>query len=95
MNFQGTLYQTNNPSTDCLSSYCLFKDRTSSYNQTDSDSIMNITQWLGLGSMIMWCLVSRFLKHYAFYKDKLIDQNLQSSGDYTIKINNLCDGDYN
>lgn len=51
--------------------------------------------WMGLCSMFIWILISRFVKYYCYYKDKLIDENLTSSSDYAVKIDNLPFGDYN
>jgi hypothetical protein len=56
--------------------------------------VTNLLNWIGLASMCLWILISRFLKYYCFYKDQLIDENLKSSSDYAVKIDNLPYGEY-
>ena len=94
-NYQGENYLAASPSDTCDNSYCQFKDRVSSYNLTDVNYVTDVLNWMGLASMIFWILVGRFLKYYCFYKDELIDQNLKSSADYAVKIDNLPSGEYN
>jgi len=86
---------TGSPSDTCDSTYCQFKDRVSSYNLIDANYVVDVLNWMGLASMVVWILLARFLKYYCFYKDKLIDDNLKSSSDFAVKIDNLPMGEYN
>ena len=90
---QGSNYIDSSP-TNCTSSFCQFKDRFSSYNKSDPNSTILILDWIGFGCMMIWIIISRFVKEYGFYQNQVIDADLESSSDYSVKIDNLPAGGY-
>lgn len=71
------------------------KTHYSSFNAENLNQASMILDWLGLAVMILWIFISRLVKHYGFYENEIIDQNLKSSSDYAIKIDDLPQGEYN
>ena len=55
---------------------------------------MAILDWIGLGVMILWILITRLVKYYGFYQNEMIDRSLKSSSDFAVKIDNLPVGGY-
>ena len=62
--------------TNCTSAFCQFKDRFSSYNKLDPNGTFLILDWVGLGAMMAWIIISRFVKEYGFYQNQIIDADL-------------------
>ena len=72
---QGSQYLTN-PLANCKTTTCKFKDRFSSYNTVDPNTIFFILDWIGIGAMILWIIISRIVKEYGFYQNDIIDADL-------------------
>jgi hypothetical protein len=60
---QGTAY-IDNPPNNCKTSYCDFKNKFSSYNENNPSETFFILDWVGLGVMVFWIIISRMVKYY-------------------------------
>ena len=89
------LYGGDGPSTldNCMDTKCIFLNNSSARNNLD-DYLTNIEYILGMVLCLVWVFTLRFIRYYGRRKNKLLDEHLNSSADYAIKLSNLPFGEY-
>lgn len=75
--------------------YCEYRHKSSNENKNYKDlSIVYAQLWLGLAFSFVWVVTIRFIKFMGREKNQIVDRNLRSASDFTIKIENLPYGSY-
>jgi hypothetical protein len=93
------LSQGNSPAvaTNCTDSKCAFIANSSSENNPldTGNPLTNIEYILGIVLCGIWVFSLRVLQYFGKKINIQLDNNLSSSSDFSIKINNLPYGEYN